>query len=144
MIKELGDAIVARLESTGVFRRVERAVTGQTLNNPPVAVVILVRDAAEGDGKTQAAESRRLLTWRIVVIGHALPHDRGRAGLDECIDATRRAFHQWIARPEGGCLPAEIGDIVLVDEDDNRNLLEYAADLKITVFPRVWDRQTKP
>lgn len=139
MLKELGDAITARLETAGVFRRVERAVTGQTLHNPPVAVVRLVKDAAEGDNSTQAAESRRRLTWEILVIGHALPHDRGQAGLDECIDAARRAFHQWLARPEGGCLPAEIGDIELVDEVNN--LLVYAAELRITVFPRAWERK---
>lgn len=139
MLKELGESIVTRLGSTGVFHRVERAVTDRTLHNPPAAVVRLVKDAAEGDNPTQAAESRRRLTWEILVIGHALPHDRGQAGLDECLDATRRAFHQWLARKEGGCLPAEIGTIELVDETNN-NLLVYAAELGITVFPRVWER----
>lgn len=132
MIKELGDAIVARLESTGVFRRVERAVTGQTLHNPPVAVARLVRDAVSGD---QSADSRRVLAWEILIIGHALPHDRGQAGLDECIDRTRAAFRQWMAR-ESGCLPAEMGDIELVDEVNN--LLVYAGELKVTAFPRAW------
>lgn len=133
MLAHVARAIEARLSSLAVFNKVERAVSGKSLSNPPTAVFRLVSDAPHADDADQAAGASRVLTYEILIIGSALALDQGQAGLDVCIDAVRDAFHNWLVIPAGGCLPAYIGPIELVDEV--KNLLVYAGQLRLVVYP---------
>lgn len=133
MLAHIASAIEARLQGLTVFNKVERAVSGKSLSNPPTVIFRLVSDAPHAEDNDQTAMASRVLSYEILIIGSALALDHGQAGLDICIDAVRDAFHTWLPVPEGGCLPAFIGPIVLVDEV--KNLLVYAGQLRLVVYP---------
>lgn len=135
MLAHIASAIEARLQGLTVFNKVERAVSGKSLSNPPTVIFRLVSDAPHAGDADQAAGASRLLSYEILIIGSALALDQGQAGLDICIDAVRDAFHDWVAVPEGGCLPAFMGTIELVDEV--KNLLVYAGLLRLVCLPAV-------
>ena len=135
MLAHIASAIEARLQGLTVFNKVERAVSGKSLSNPPTVIFRLVSDAPHAGDADQAAGASRLLSYEILIIGSALAIDQGQSGLDICIDAVRDAFHNWLAVPEGGCLPASIGPIELVDEV--KNLLVYAGQLRLVALPTI-------
>lgn len=135
MLAHIALSIESRLKSLDVFRKVERSINTQTLSNPPTAVFRLVSDAPHLGDDDQAAGANRVLTYEILIIGSSLAQDHGQASLDRCIDAVRDAFHDWLAIPQGGCLPAFIGPIELVDEV--RNQLVYAGHLRLVALPQI-------
>lgn len=133
MLEYIANAIEVRLKELAVFNKVERAVSGKALANPPTVVFRLVSDAPKMDDEDQKPEASRELTYEILIIVSPLAQDNGQYKMDRCIDAVRDAFHNWLAIPAGGCLPAFLGPIELVDEV--KNLLVYAGQLRLVALP---------
>lgn len=128
MLKIIGDAIKARLESLGLFKVVEKGFSKRSLQSPPSAVVFLVDD----DAVTDSPSSIRRLTWEVAMMVSYIDPVKSQAAMEDIIDAVRPAFTQWEAVAIG-CLPASVSRIRY--EGVEETLLIYTARITTGVFP---------
>ncbi|MDR3631716.1 MAG: hypothetical protein P4L42_15450 [Desulfocapsaceae bacterium] len=137
MIDKIAREIKARLKGLGLFKAVERTVTGKVLSSPPSAAMFLAYDRAVVSSPMVTRE----LGWDLVLLIPVLGADKGQGAAGACIDAVRAAFTGW--RPwEGGTLPAEVPEIRM--EGIEQTMLVYTARLTMKVIPAVIDKEITP